>query len=314
MFPLTEVIENADQNYLLYLSRKTGFMIPPKEERTTSYVHWFWYHLMRNIQQEQNFFKEYEKELICLFDNFGYISSTHITKDMKSMENKISWIFRHPSGGIFLPLEIFKVFMREKYYQNSGYLFSLLYQMSFNELKGMASFLGNTLDAQLAISFEKNTYDMALVLYIWFANRHMNDDVPYDSLEKKGRIIASYHFLREDQKSSLENQNKKQKDLFPFEKKPLWKYLFEKFPENKSEISELREMILRGKKGFYRSLSLISDENVPFIQGFRDGILIPIWKQSNKKMSLDEWLIQTPREIQKKIRESSLNSSRFRHL
>lgn len=230
------------------------------------------------------------------------------------MEKNISWIFRHPAGGIFLPLEIFKVFMREKYYQNSGYLFSLLYQMTFSELKGMASFLGNTLEAQLTISFEKNTYDMALVLFIWFANRHINNDVAYDIFKEKGRIITSYHFLREDQKSSIDTKTKNSSGLFPYESRPLWKYLFEKFPESSYQINELKDMILRGKKGFYRSLSLISHDNEMFIEAFRTGILIPIWKKSSKKLPIDQWMIQTPREIQKKIQDFKTDHTEFRHL
>ncbi len=309
MYPLTEVMEDANPEYLAYLSRKTGFMLQRDNTRAPMVsIHWFWYHLVKNIENNKNILNDFHEELEILFDSFGYIPASRMDERMKEMEKKLMWVFRYPPGGVFLPLEIFKVFMREKFYSDSGYFFSLLYQMSFHELREYASFLGNTLEGQHLISFENNTDDMALVLYIWYANRHVNKSVQYDIFSpEKGKILSSRHFLSEDSRQPLDESMEKNKESLPYRKEPLWNFLLERYPMYQKEIDQLKTMIFQGRKGFYRALSLIASEENLMINAFRDGILMPVWKKTGKKLDPDDWAVQTPREIRHCIRQAGIS-------
>lgn len=291
MFPIAEVFIQSDENYRSYVGKKTGFLLTSIDGEQL--IH-FWYHICRGLTREprMGLSQEQFNTLDQLFLQFGYIHPSQMTPSLQQLEQDMPWIFKHPAGGIFLPLEVFKTFMtHDGGNEFQSYLFTLLFRLKLKEQRNLVALLGGELEAQLSLTFENNALDMALVLYIWYAGLHLSGDA---LLPAEGKIIAGPWSL------SPENESTFAQNEIKLPKKPvaMWPYLFEQFSFQKAEIEELRHRIENTGRGFYRSLSLVKNTKGLFYQMFRQGFLIPImgrdWRNGRNP---DDLTVVSPREL-----------------
>ncbi len=282
MYSLSEIVRYGSQEYLTYLSRKTGFLLSDKNDPNQRPIRWIWRHIVRSFEFENDFEKLTGNELLALYrllDNFTYIPEED--SDLQALEKRARWIFRHPEGGIFIPLEVLKLLMPQDIFFKRRYLFSLLYKLSKTEQKTLASLCGNSIEGQMSISFEKNQLDMTLVLYIWLGNEIRSITNLSEVLPVKGKVLQSpYAFAREPDdfvQKTAENH------AFPSTPAPLWDYLLESFPANKGEIDLLYTLLTKGDKGFYRAFSLLPNSGSDMITAFKKGLLLPIIYRRRKE-------------------------------
>jgi len=279
MHSLTEIIAYANPEYIQYFSKKTGFLLNPGNLDNQK-TRWLWQHIVRTY----NFKSQFEsltapekKSLQTILMQFGFQINTQ--PELFNLEAKIPWIFKHPAGGIFVPLEILKLLMQEEFFQKEYYLFGLLYKLKIKEQKYMASLTGNDLEGQTTISFEKNTLDMSLVLYIWIASKIQNTIEVESVLPNKGKILRPYAFTREGEgelkktETSVQNQLE---SVFPAKPANLWDYLLQNFSHLNEDTEKLHKLLSQGRKGFYRSLAIINNPNNEYIKLFKKGFLFPL--------------------------------------
>ena len=297
MYPLSEILNVSKQSYIQYIAKKTGFLI---SGRNSEKIQWLWVHLLKlyhekNIHQKLNYVEKlafYE-----LLNNFGYIPGSENNANLENLEQKIPWIFKHPHGGFFIPLELIKTLMQDEEYYEENYFFSLLRKLTLKEQKDFVSFLGGTAESQIHLSFEKNRLDMALVLYIWFARQFVHRKNLSFEFISKGRIIESpFSFLREN---SASKKTKIDDDgILPKKPVALWPYLENAFGGKNKDMEKWIMLMRDGKKGFYRSLSLAAPANSRLIEIFRMGLLVPILPSKlNTVKNIEKIQAVTPREI-----------------
>lgn len=288
MLPLTELVRQVSPDFLNYLGKKTSFVI---NNVYTLDLYYFWNHLERQLAKDLTILSKNKQDLANLekiLENFSYLSPNEVDEEIFELEKKYSWIFRHPDGGIFIPLEILKSFLRFKLKTNRKFLFRLLYDLGFSEQKNLMAFVGLDLEALLLLSFEKNPYDMALVLYFYFAELHLSQKA---QMPKKVKI--------------LKGPWKKTPTLahlpfsFPEEPYPFVEYLNTYFSEYQNDIVEILQYLEKNTRSFYRPLSLLKNPQTPFCQLFRQGYLLPILPKTQKRTK--EWyrqiMLVTPQEI-----------------
>ncbi|MDH5717250.1 MAG: hypothetical protein OEZ22_06395 [Spirochaetia bacterium] len=295
MYPISEMVLTSSEKYLGYISRKTNFLITGgKKDR----VQWFWVHLLK-LYEENTISKilntAEEKEFFDLLNNFGFIAASDITDNLISIEEKLPWVFKHPNGGIYIPLELIKNLMQEDNYLKKNYLFSLLKKIKLKEQKDFASLLGGSSENHFNITFENNHLDMALVLYIWFARNYIyRKHISLDFLSR-GKIVESpYSFIRETKKAT----NGTKENILP--KKPvlMWDYLKKAFGRDNLELEKWIYLLKEGKKGFFRSLSLASAKKSPLLEVFRTGLLLPIMPVNlSYSKSIEKIFVVTPSEV-----------------
>ena len=275
MISISQILDQTDPHYLKYVSKKTDYLIRNREEKS---LYWLWYQILRNF--DFDFFFNHlsleEKEaFFLLLNHFGYIPSRMVSKPLEDIEKKATWILKDPEEGYFIPLEIFKKLMKQPVLLNKNFLFSLICRLKLSDQKTFGSLIGCSDQAQLSISFERNSLDMALVLYIWFANFHKND--------------------KKDEVSQVSN-----KKVFTSNPALLWIHLYEKLPRFKNEIREWQKLMEYGEKNFFRSLSLLSGsgKTKELLAIFQKGYLIPILdKNFENKRDIHNILVVTPREV-----------------
>jgi len=300
MYPLNDLVKQENPQYLKYLWKKTNFLITGKNLKINNdQIHWLWLHLLKdeynsNLNEILN--NKEKSALSFLLKNFGYIPRHLLTDSLIQLEKKVKWIFRHPSGGIFIPLELVKSLMKKKSLFDDHFLFTLLYKLKLKEQKDFASLLTGDSEAQHSISIENNLLDMGLVLYIWLANYHKISKREAQNFLMKGRILHSrFSFLREPENA---NNSYKQNSIFCKNPVPLWDHLNFIFPSLKHEIEKWKYTMQETKKGFYRTLSVIFDPHSELYKYFKYGCFFPVLTgKFHQKKSLDDLKIVTPIEI-----------------
>jgi hypothetical protein len=290
MYSLNEIIYNGNPKYLQYFSRKTGFLVADFKLAEQGNLQWLW----RHIAKKFNFAGDYarlnssEKQKFGeLLKNFGYLPQVGQTcQTCENLEKKIPWLFIHPVSGIFIPLEIIKLLMQEDFFYRENYLFCLLYKLKIKEQKYFVSLIGNSLDGQINLSFENNPLDMALVLYIWLGGQIREITDIRSIIPERGKILKSpFTFAREiniDSITTLSNLS----TLIPEKPVPIWDYLYAHFSHLKEDIDKLHTLVTRGNKGFYRSVTLLKNQNSDLIKAFKTGILIPLLPSPGKKSDM----------------------------
>ena len=281
MIPLRQLVRSSNTVYSKYLSRKACVLSHVEEAERSQ---WLWFNLIKSYQfsmQFESLGKNLRFELYRLLDNFGYLPES---KTANRLESKIPWILKHPEGGVFLPLEIYKLLMQEQRLADCNYLFALLYRLRLGEQKELAGFVGTNIDAQLSISFESNILDMALVLYIWFSRQ-----LSYSKANKKPetRVFSL---------KGEEIQPARKQDKFCESASNIWGHLDSHFARESAEVKAFRSNIENGRKGFYRSLTLLSGRNSALKEYFRNGWFIPVLPANWRKI-IDKIEIITPREV-----------------
>lgn len=299
MYSLSEIVRYGAQDYLAYFSKKTGFLISESHDPHKRPVRWIWRHIVRSF----DFARDFEgltpgehQAFYRLIDNFTYEANPD--EDLLALERRAPWVFRHPDGGIFVPLEVLKLLMQENLFFNKGYLFSLLFKLSPSEQKNLASLCGNTIEGQMSISFEKNNLDMALVLYIWLASEIRAITDLREVMPVKGKVLQTpYAFAREPDDKAAEAAASHR---FPSSPAPLWDYLFESFPDSRLEIDRLYTLLTKGSKGFYRAFSLLptpsSGGGSDMVTAFKKGLLVPIIYRRRKER-IKQMEIVSPHEF-----------------
>jgi len=299
MYSLSELVFTSDDKYLKYFSKKTGYLLPDVRSAIKSNVRFIWNHLVRTYRFAEQFaaLKEPEKETFYhLLNNFGYLPPEKTEGGV--IEEKISWVFRHPTGGVFVPVEIFKLLMQEEALTERSYLFQLLYRLKTVELRNYASLLGSTIEGQVNISFEKNPLDMALVIYIWLSGKIRDIQNVRDVIPERGRVLSAPFGKTAGAQQKGQQKSKEIGGLLPSAPVPMWGYLKTHFAHLQDDVDKLYTLISKGNKGFYRSVTLLRHPESDLIEAFRNGILIPMIPQKKKRsLSVDNYRIVSPAEF-----------------
>ena len=289
MLPLTDVIAQAGPQYMKYLGKKTSFL--PGSTDDLENAQFIWLQMIRSYDFEKQISALNEDEyaaFIALLESYCFQQNNVHARDL---EEKIPWIFRHPGGGIFIPIEIVKKLMLEQRLQKRHFLFTLLYQLKLKELHGLASMVTTKSEAQAAISFESHVLDMALVMYIWFASFLRNNAAP--AFTKKGKVI--------DLATRLALNSEQTESVYPLSARPMWPHLNEFFPDQHTNIADLKKLITAGKKGFYRAMTILPVSNTLMYDLFQSGWLIPVFPAGKLSERADEIQIATPFEARQKV-------------
>lgn len=273
-----------------YLGRKTNYIVAPEQ---TGNLEWLWIRLTR-AQDWENLYKTLDSEDLATLEyillHFGYVRPSEITPAVASFEKKYSWVFQHPNGGIFIPLELFKLFMPFRSFQEKYWLFSLLYRLGLKEQKNFASLIGREFEAQLALSFERNQKDMAMVLYIYLGHQLRFDDLEFRLPTSRGKVLSFRPGMGPESTTEAESIS------LPDRPVNLREYLEKAFPGEKKEVANLFALLEARPKSFYRALGLACDPDSRLMRAFQTGILIPLISRSIQSVSLDSVRVISSRE------------------
>lgn len=228
MQSLGEILRHDDAAYLKYLSRKTQYLITREKPE---FIHRFWQHLVIEYHPQRvipELSPAHHKALLILMKNFAHDARPVMQKKYQALEKKLPWVLKHPGGGYFIPYEIIKTLMPQNRYLPQGFLFQLLYTMPEAERHSLRALTARSHRSREILGAEKHPLDSALALYIWTAG---NRDTRMEA-------------------------RRPEKDR-PTQPVTIWDHLDEKFPNLSDEISEWQYVMMNGRKGFYRSLTVI---------------------------------------------------------
>ena len=275
MFPLIDILDHSYTNHMSYIWRKTNFLLKSNEG---DQLRWFCQHVTRHCNY-QEFWKELKKNekktFFELLSHFCYFSSNYLSQRdhhaIEEIEKKSMWIFKHPIGGVYIPAEVIKVFMDEPALSKKNFLFSILYRLKFKEQLCLSALIRNTFNGSEIITNEKNPKDMALAIYMLFANLHTTGFHNY-SVQKSNAIVNINTKILDSHRhnfSVLETPT------------PLWDYLYQEYAHMRLTLDEWYYLMKYGKKGFYRSLALVSKPKSEFLYLFSSGYLLPMMPKKN---------------------------------
>lgn len=300
MFTISVLNQKSDPKFKEYVSRKSGFLLNDSPQQ----VHFLWKHILDNHDFEevwQSLDKAQRELFFLLLSHYGYLSKFNNSFLIEELEKKLPYLFRHPAGGFFIPLEFFKTFMKQPVFQKKHFLFSTLYQMNLTtkEAKNISSLLSSELNSPLLLSAEKNSLDLALTLYIFFSNKHKQiretNNVSQIFLNQKKIInISLLKTISQTQKKST-----KYKSLLPSHFTNLWDYLSLHFPHEKENKEALYFLLEKGHKGFYRALSLLPNSESLMVKFFSHGYLFSDFsrRHSQTKISTKDIKVISPYEV-----------------
>lgn len=228
MQSLGEILRHDDAAYLKYLSRKTQYLITRDK---AEFIHRFWQHLVIEYHPQRvipDLAPAHLKTLLILMKNFAHDTRPVMQKKYQVLEKKLPWVLKHPDGGYFIPYEIMKTLMPRNRYIPRGFLFQLLYAMPDAERHSLRALTARSHRSREILGAEKHPLDSALALYIWTAG---NRDIRLQARKaEKNRLPAAT---------------------------TIWEFLEGKFPNLSDEISEWQYVMMNGRKGFYRSLTVL---------------------------------------------------------
>ena len=274
MYSLSDIICYPYPGYSSYIAKKTMFIITPRDPNSVSF---FWEYLIQHCNVHKLYETLNSSEILALEKLlllYGHISPTHeeyYRYDFLALEAKTIWIFKYPNGDIFIPLELFKTLMLDSKLSNDFYYFSLLNKLSLKMQHDFAIFIENYHGVYNLISKEKNTLDMALVIYIWLLN-----------LRKRKNHMQPVYF---------------DSYKFPLIKEPvnLWDHLYKYHTHLTPVIQEWYDSIKISKKGLYNTLLSLKGQKTELWDLFANGIYLPIILKKNT--SVDNIHIITPKEV-----------------
>ncbi|MCS6985721.1 MAG: hypothetical protein NZM25_11430 [Leptospiraceae bacterium] len=274
MLPLAELAQNTNPSYRRYLWRKTGFLLQnPNQEK----LYYFWDYLSQRMHLElarkpDESLKSALKELLL---HFGYIPPVFINDKLRLLEEKYSWIFRHPEGGIILPLELLKSLMRLKVRWLDNFLFSLLLRLGLREQRNMLAYVGIDFETQFVMNLESNKLDLSLMLYLFFADLHLSGKA---FLPKGKKILIG------PWSTTASQQELVPVEILPHKPIGLMDYLNSYFPNQKKDIADLAHLLEHHPSSFYRPLSLLTNNaKNSFSPLFRQGYLVPVLPPLKKR-------------------------------
>ena len=286
MFPLSNLIQHSHSEYMSYVWQKTNFLLRSSSQ---DQLRWFWEYIISHYDYKK-FWKslkieEEQETFFQLLSHFCYLNKNHENLYSKNIERKSMWIFKHPRGGIYIPAEFVKILMSEPYLIKENFLFSLLFRLKFKEQVNLAALIKSAFDPLEIVTHEQNPRDMALVIYILFANFHTIGF--YNRSVQKSQMVVNINTKIFD--SHLYNPSLLKTP------QPLWDYLYEECSHIRPAVDQWYYLIKHGKKGFYRSLSLISKPKRELVYLFSSGYLLPILPRNSYQT--DKMQIVTPIEV-----------------
>lgn len=266
MQTLGEILRNDDPAYLRYLSRKTQYLITQEKKE---FVHRFWQHLIIEHHPQHilpSLSATNRKTLHNLLRNFAHDGRVVMRGKYQALEKKIPWVLQHPDGAYFIPYEIIKTLMPERRLIPYGFLFQLLYAMPEAEQHSLRALLARSHRSREALGHEKHALDRALALYIWTA----------DHTQRPAH--------RKERKPTAKN---------------IWQHLAAQFPKLEDEIAEWQHLMLTGRKGFYRSLSLIRGRGAELIKSYITSLaVVPLTQRRNRVYPVQNLKFAIPLEFQ----------------
>ena len=274
MYPLSDILQHSYADYTLYISRKTNFIIHSNEN---DQLRWFWKHIIKNYHYQEfinSLDAEEKKTFFHLLSSFCYSHVDAYNEKISKIEKKSMWIFKHPMGGFYIPVEFIKILMNEKSLLKEGFLFSLLFKLRIKEQKSLTALIKSNYDVLQMITSEQNAWDMALVLYILFANLYTTG-VYKKKIKLKPKLLPMY---------AQAFQNDWYRQPYLHKATPIWKYLYSQFLHCHPALDEWQSIMKHGKKGFYRSLSLISQPKEELVYLFSSGHFMPILPAKSDKI------------------------------
>ncbi len=264
MQTLGEILRHDDPAYLRYLSRKTQYLITREK---TEYVHRFWQHLIiehHPLHVLPSLSATDKKTLHILLKNFSHDGRAAMRARYQKLEKKVPWVLQHPDGAYFIPYEIIKTLMPQRKLIGAGYLFQLLFAMPEAEQHSLRALLARSHRSREALVHEKHPLDRALALYIWTADHRA-------PVRRRNLIQA----------------------------KNIWHYLTEEFPKLTDELDEWQHLMQTGRKGFYRSLSLIRGRGAELLKSFVTGLsVVPVAPRKHKVFPAQNLKFMIPLEFQ----------------
>jgi len=299
MFPIVDLISQADANYLNYLRKKTGYILSKNDPNQ---VRWLWLHLLKESKLHelpQSLNPSEQEVLDLLLLNFGYLKQKLVDKKVNLVEKNNLWLFKHPGGGMFIPLEIIKSLLVNPVYLNKNYLFTLYYRIRRKEQKNYFSLFGDEAKIQYNFKDEKSLLDSTLVLYIRLSSYHLANALDQSIISKKGRILHSPFSIIDKTSSKEEQKYYDLEEFFPSKPVNLWQHLEKFFPSMKQETQDWYNLIKDGRKSFYRSLGLMSPVKVaPLIYLFRFAYFVPVFNSDfHNNLNPNNICVVTPQEI-----------------
>lgn len=267
MLSLGHILREASDEYLTYLSKKTGFLIRGDALTGAQGLHDFLRLQLKSFDLKSLTGKQAES-LDRLFLNFGQVEEENCNAIDHSLESSVSWIMKTSEGGLMIPAEMVKGFMAADARLPQRYLFHIIYRLKGRELSDYAALLQKKA-VQLALP-QEDPLDLALAIYLYLI----------DSYQGASRLPLKLN----------SSYNKSQKASGA---QPLWRFLEESFPAEVADIQKVKMHMSHSGKGFYRSLEIALDEKALISKIFLNGLLFPIPTGINYKT----YRVVTPPEV-----------------
>lgn len=285
MFTISDLQKSIDPTFYAYLRKKTDFVFLQNSYQEQSRFLW------QHVVSQNNFLtawlqlSQQEKDMLFyVLDNYGYVNSPPDFLLLQKLEKKFPYLFLHPLGGYFIPLEFFKLFMAKEIFAQKNYLFALLYKMR-HENKDFAAFASRGFSVQASVRKENRILDTALAIYIWMAAKH---------LQEKQKNFSFLATLTQPNAHSLLHV----RSYLPAKPINLWEYQKKYFPEEENNMEKLFSLLANGKKNFYRSLNLLPNPYTKMLRLFALAYVIPLLPASrNEDFDTQKIQIVCPREI-----------------
>lgn len=286
MYSLLEVLSFSEGDYLSYMQEKLSYLLHPKERKSVAYL---LYHYSRALSIEE---MVQEESFWFLLSSFSYVKED---PSLEEKERQFLWIFRHPWGGYFIPLEALRVLLLRKYPFPSSYLLSYLQKLPIKEHKAWLSLLHSYAPlAYLKAFSQKKEYRILLIYHILGSYFHRENPWKNTFFQERG-ILLDFFSGKVITSSYLE--------FLSLEPVDLKEHFLRFFPDEERLIREV-EAYLRAGSPFYRSLELLPLKSILF-SSFQFAYFIPLYEES---FLLGR--IYTPKEVytlyQKQKKEKTL--------
>ena len=269
MLSLGHILREASDEYLTYLSKKTGFLIRGDALTGAQALHDFLRLQLKSFDLKSLTGKQSES-LDRLFLNFGQMEESDCSAIDHSLESNVSWIMKTAEGGLMIPAEMVKGFMAADARLPQRYLFHIVYRLKGRELSDYAALLQKKA-VQLALP-QEDPLDLALAIYL-----HL-----IENYQRTRQLPLQFNTSTSISKSQRASGAQ-----------PLWRFLEDSFPAEIADIQKVKMHMSHSGKGFYRSLEVALDEKATISQIFLNGLLFPIPTGINYKT----YRVVTPPEV-----------------
>lgn len=258
-----EIFRLNDPAYMRYLARKTQYVVT---RHKNEFILRFWEHLVLEHHPAAILpeLSGTEHRTLCLLlQHFCHDARDSASARYAKLEKRVPWVLEHPEGGYFIPYEILKMLMYRHKLLPPHFLFHLLSFMPEKEIHSLRALLAHSHRSREAMGREESPRDQALSLYIWTAQH------------------------KDMQKIKLASRNSE---------RSVWQHLLRVFPKLSEEIAEWERIMVYGRKGFYRALSLIPGAEILklYVTTLR---IVPLFERFARKEAVHQLTYAVPLEF-----------------